>query len=317
MTGLFWLILGLVFVVKGADWLVDGAGSLARRLGVSDLAIGLTVVAFGTSLPELTVNVFAAVQNQPAIAIGDIAGSNICNILLILGITALLYPLQMQKSSVWKEIPFSLLAAVLLLVLAHDKLLDGAADNVLSRTDGLSLLAMFLVFLAYIAGMAGQLLPSEQREGHRPFMLGKSIIFIFLGLMLLIVGGKMVIEGAIQVADKLGVGKSFIAVTLVAVGTSVPELATTIIASFKKKTNIAVGNIVGSNIFNIFFVLGISSVIRPLPVPQDLNLSIYMGIVAVSVLFIMLFIGKRYTLDRWKGAVMLAIYVAYLFIQPR
>jgi len=317
MTGLFWLILGLIFVVKGSGWLIHGAGSLARRLGVSDLAIGLTIVAFGTSLPELTVNIFAAIGNQPSIAIGDVAGSNICNILLILGITALLYPLQVQKSTVWKEIPFSLLAALLLLVLTHDKLLDGAMSNVLSRTDGLSLIGMFLVFLAYITGMARQKLESEGHEEGCQTTPGKTAFFIVLGLIMLTIGGRLVVHGAIQVADILGVSKSFVAVTLVAMGTSLPELATAVVAAYKKKPNIAVGNIVGSNIFNIFWILGVSSVIRPKPVPQDLNFSIYMGVVAIAVFFILLFIGKQSILNRWKGIILLGMYILYLYLQPR
>jgi cation:H+ antiporter len=317
MTGLFWLILGLVFVVKGANWLVDGASSLARRLGVSDLAIGLTVVAFGTSLPEMTVNIFAAIQNQPAIAIGDVAGSNICNILLVLGTAAFLYPLQIQKSTAWKEIPFCFLAAVMLLALTHDKGLDGAATNILSRTDGLCLLALFLMFMVYISGMARQVLETEGHDEEFRIPIGKTILFIVLGLILLTAGGKLVVQGAIQIADMLGISKSFVAVTLVAMGTSVPELAASIVSAFRKKANIAVGNIIGSNVFNVFLILGTSSVIRPKPVPQDLNLGIYMGVVAVAVFFILLLLGKRYTLNRWKGAVMLALYVAYLFIQPR
>lgn len=316
MTGLFWLIGGLVFVVKGAHWLVDGAGSLARQLRVSDLAIGLTVVAFGTSLPEFTVNMFAAVGNQPSIALGDIIGSNICNILLILGTSALLCPLQVQKSVIWKEIPFCFLAAAMLLAFTHDKPLDGAANNVLSRTDGLCLLALFLMFMAYIAGMARQVLETEGHDEEFRIPLSKAVMFIVLGLILLTAGGKMVVHGAIRIADVLGISKSFVAVTLVAMGTSVPELATSIVAAFRKKANIAVGNIIGSNIFNVFLILGVSSVIRPKPVPQDLNLGIYVGVAAVAVLFTLLIVGRRYTLDRWKGAIMLGMYIVYLFFNP-
>jgi len=317
MTGLIFLIAGLALVVLGANWLVDGASSLARRLGVSNLAIGLTVVAFGTSLPELTVNIFAVVQNQPEVAIGNITGSNICNILLILGISALLCPLRVQKSTVWKEIPFSLLAQVMLLAMVLDKFLDGAAGNSLSRTEGFAFLAMFAIFLAYIAGMARNLLSSDQQGEHKVFSLGKSLILVSLGLACLILGGKGVVEGAIGIADWLGLSKSFIAVTLVAVGTSIPELATSTVAAYKKNADIAVGNVVGSNIFNIFLILGVSSIIRPIPLPADLMLSVYVGIIATIILFMTLFVGKRHTIDRWQGAVMLGLYVVYLIIQPR
>ncbi len=317
MLGLVLLAAGLLLVIKGADWLVDGASSLARRLGVSDLAIGLTVVAFGTSLPELTVNIFAVVQNQPAVAIGNITGSNICNILLILGISSLLCPLRVQRSTTWKEIPFSLLAQVLLWIMLLDKVLDGAAENILSRTDGLSLLALFAIFMAYIAGMARNHTQSDEESHAKILTFGKSLLFVLLGLVFLIAGGKLVVDGALGLADWLGLSKSFIAVTVVAVGTSIPELATSAVAAYKKKADIAVGNVIGSNIFNIFFVLGISSTLRPIPMPADLVLSVYAGIAATVILFTMLFVGKRHTIGRWEGAGMLGLYVLYLILQPK
>jgi cation:H+ antiporter len=317
MMGFILLISGLVMVIKGAGWLVDGSSNLARRLGVSDLAIGLTVVAFGTSLPELTVNIFAAIGNEPAVAIGNVTGSNICNILLILGIAALLRPIQVQQSTVWKEIPFCLLAQIMLWVMVMDKSLNGATDNILSRTEGFGLIAMFLIFLAYIAGMAKKTSSTEQKNEQILFGFRKSVVLISLGLVLLVIGGKGIVEGAIRIADWMGLGKSFIAVTLIAVGTSIPELATSIVAAYKKNADIAVGNVVGSNIFNILFVLGTTSIIHPIPMSEDLMLSIYVGIIAIVVLFITLFTGKRHTIDRWEGAGMLGLYVLYLMMQPR
>lgn len=317
MAGLILLVAGLLLVIKGAHWLVDGASSLARRLGVSDLAIGLTVVAFGTSLPELTVNIFAVVQDQPAVAVGNVTGSNICNILLILGIASLLCPLRVQRSTTWKEIPFSLLAAVLLALMVSDKALDGAMADTLSRTDGLSLLAMFVIFMAYIAGMARDLLPPELRDEHGISTLGKSAAYVLLGIGVLIVGGKLTVDGALKLAEAMGLSKSFIAVTLVAVGTSLPELATSVVAAYKKNADIAVGNVIGSNIFNIFLILGISSTLRPIPMPADLYLSVYAGIAATVVLFTMLFVGKRHTIGRWEGAGLLGLYILYLILQPK
>jgi cation:H+ antiporter len=313
----FLFVIGVALVIKGADWLVDGSSSLARRLGVSDLAIGLTVVAFGTSLPELTVNVFAVIQNQPEVAIGNVTGSNICNILLVLGGSALLCPIYVQRSTVWKEIPFSLLAQLLLLVMAMDTVLDGAGINILSRTEGFSLLGMFTIFLTYIAGMAKDLPQITEAEEHRTIPPVKSAVFILLGLGLLIIGGKLVVEGAVAIAEQLNLGKGFVAVTLVAVGTSLPELATSLVAAYKKKADIAVGNVVGSNIFNIFLILGISSTLYPIPVPSDMTLSLYVGIIATVILFATLFVGKRHCIGRWEGAVMLAMYVIYLILQPR
>lgn len=317
MLGIVIFAVGLVLVIKGADFLVDGASSLARRLGVSDLAIGLTVVAFGTSLPELTVSLFAAIQGQPAVAVGNVTGSNICNILLILGISSLLCPLRVQISTVWKEIPFSLLAQVLLLAMVADRVLDGMDINVLSRTDGLSLLALFVIFLAYIAGMARDLPQTQDEHGSRIHSTGKSAVLIMLGLILLIIGGKLVVKGALDVARWLNISESFVAVTLVAVGTSLPELATSAVAAYRKKTDIAVGNVVGSNIFNIFLILGVSSTVRPIPVPADLVLSFYVGIFATLFLFVTLFVGKRHRIGRWEGAIMLGFYVVYLIMQPR
>lgn len=315
--GFIWLIIGLVLVVKGADWLVDGACSLARRLGVSDLAIGLTVVAFGTSLPELVVNLAAVLQNKPEMAIGNITGSNICNVLLILGAASLFCPLGVQKNTTWKEIPFSLLAGVLLLVMASDRWLDGASQNIISRTDGFGLLALFVIFLAYIAGMARDLPEVAQQGEHEIHSVGKSLLLLAAGLAFLIVGGKLVVLGAVQIATALGLSESFVAVTLVAVGTSLPELATSVVAAYKKKADIAIGNVVGSNIFNIFLILGTSSVLRRIPVPSELMLSLYVGVLAVVLLLVFLLIGRRHILQRWQGVVLLAVYGIYLIVQPR
>lgn len=316
MTGLLLLLMGLVAVVLGANWLVDGASALARRLKVSDLAIGLTVVAFGTSLPELVVNVFAAIQNSPAVALGNITGSNIANILLILGLSALLCPLQVGKGTTWKEIPLALLAAVLLWLFCSDTVVDGAFASILSRSESLAFLGFFLVFLYYTFGIAHDLptdgapLPSSSPT----FSTAKIIILVFAGLALLIIGGKAVVEGAVRLAAAAGLSESFIAATLVAVGTSLPELATSITAAWKKKPDIAVGNVVGSNIFNIFFILGISGLIRPLAITPELIPTLWIGILAAAILFVCMFTGSRHKIDRWEGAAMLALYVLFILI---
>jgi len=315
MEGLFWLTVGLAAVVFGAGRLVDGASGLARRLGISDLAVGLTVVAFGTSLPELAVNVFASVENSPAIAIGNITGSNIANIFLILGISSLIFPLQTGRGTTWREIPFALLAASLLAALTADRFFDGSAAGSLSRTDGLAFLGFFIVFLYYVAGIAKDTPGIADSVRKDILSTSRCTVFIIVGLVLLIVGGKLVVSGAVRIAQAAGLSESFIAVTLVAVGTSIPELATSVAAAFKKNPDIAVGNIVGSNIFNIFFILGISSLIRPIPVPQELYISIYAGIIAAAVLFICMFTGRRHRIDRWEGAAMLGLYVLYLVFQ--
>jgi len=314
MTGLLLLLMGLVAVVFGANWLVDGASALARRLKVSDLAIGLTVVAFGTSLPELVVNVFAAVQNSPAVALGNVTGSNIANILLILGLSALLCPLQVGKGTTWKEIPLALLAAILLWIFCSDTFLDGASASMLSRSEAFAFLGFFLVFLYYTFGIAHDLPTDGVTPPSRTLSTAKITILVLAGLALLIVGGKGVVEGAIRLAAAAGLSESFIAATLVAVGTSLPELATSVAAAWKKKPDIAVGNVVGSNIFNIFFVLGISGLIRPLAITPELIPTLWIGILAAAILFVCMFTGTRHKIDRWEGAAMLAIYILFLLI---
>jgi len=313
MLWVFLLVfVGFVLVIKGADLLVDGACALARRLSVSDLMIGLTVVAFGTSLPELAVNVFASLKGSTGIAIGNILGSNIANILLILGISGIIYPLIVTKGTVWKEIPLSLLAAVLLGILANDRLIDNADSSALTRTDGLVLLSFFVIFIYYILGIAKRIEGSEALFPAKERGIRKISVMITSGLLALILGGKFVSDGAVELATTLGISQSTIGLTVVALGTSLPELATSAIAAYKKNPEIAVGNIVGSNIFNIFFILGISSLIRPLPFGPQSNVDIGALILANILLFIFMFTGKKRKLDRWEAGLFLVIYTAYI-----
>jgi len=306
------VLVGFVLVIKGADLLVDGACALARKLSVSDLMIGLTVVAFGTSLPELAVNVFAGLKGSTDIAIGNILGSNIANILLILGISGIIYPLIVTKGTVWKEIPLSLLAALLLGILANDRLIDNAESSTLTRTDGLVLLSFFVIFIYYTLGIAKRIEGSEALYPLKERSIKKISIMIVAGLLALISGGKLVVDGAVDLATALGISQSTIGLTIVAVGTSLPELATSAMAAYKKNPEIAVGNIVGSNIFNIFFILGITSLIRPLPFAAKRNLDIGVLILANILLFLFMFTGKKRKLDRWEAALFLVIYSAYI-----
>lgn len=314
------LIAGLVLVVKGADWLVNGASSIARRLGVSELTIGLTIVAFGTSLPELTVNLFASISGANDIAIGNIVGSNTANILLILGISAIVSPLTIQTSTVWKEIPLALLAALTLFVMANDHLIDGYPVSELSRTDGLTLIGFFLIFLWYTVGMQ----KIEDGHGGKVGTLPVAAGLTLAGLVLLIVGGKLIVDGATGIVEILGISQALIGLTVVAVGTSIPELATSVVAAKKGKADIAVGNIIGSNIFNIFWILGISATIRPLIFQPALNVDLGMGIVATILLFFVVHTGafhrrllfwlqrSGHVIERKEGFLMLLIYVAYI-----
>ncbi|MFC1822832.1 calcium/sodium antiporter [Thermodesulfobacteriota bacterium] len=305
-------ILGFVFLIKGAGFLVDGASSIARRLKVSGLVIGLTVVAFGTSTPELFVNLIASVQGNTEIAIGNVLGSNISNIFLILGISSLIYPLSVTKGTVWKEIPLSLLAAILLGILANDRWIDGTNDSALTRTDGLVFLSFFIIFLYYSFSIAKNIEGMEEHVPAKQYGMGRSLLFIVLGLVGLSLGGKWIVDGAVHMAKSFGMSESLVGLTIVAVGTSLPELATSAVAAHKKNVEIAVGNVVGSNIFNIFFVLGISSTVKPLSFQIKNNLDIGVVILANLFLFFSMFTGKKRSLDRWEGAVFVLLYAGYI-----
>ena len=307
------MLMGFVLVIKGADLLVDGATALARKLSVSDLMVGLTIVAFGTSLPELSVNVFASLKGSTDIAIGNVLGSNIANIFLILGISGIIYPLVVTKGTVWKEIPLSLLAAVLLGILTNDRLIDNAEGSILTRIDGLVFLSFFVVFLYYSFGIAKHLEVSEAFVPGKKHSFKKISVMVAAGLLVLILGGKFVVDGAVGLAIALGISQSLIGLTIVAVGTSLPELATSAVAAYKKNPEIALGNVVGSNIFNIFFILGVSSLIRPLPFTSESNFDIGALILANVLLFVFMFTGKRRKLDRWEAGLFLVIYAAYIF----
>ena len=305
-------LIGFLLLFKGASFLLVGASGIARMLKVSDLVIGLTVVAFGTSFPELSVNIFATMKGNTEIAIGNILGSNVFNILLILGVSAIIYPLKVSKGTVWKEIPLPLLAAVLLGISANDKLIDGGSVSALTRIDGLILLSFFVIFLYYIFGIAKSPEISNTNQPAKEHGLRKSIFLVVLGLFCLMIGARWTVNGAVKLALALGASESLIGLTIVAAGTSLPELATSSVAAYKKNTDIAVGNIVGSNIFNIFFILGISSVIRPLPFQARSNVDIGVTVISSFLLFLCMFTGKRRFLDRWEGSVFILLYGAYI-----
>jgi len=305
-------IAGFVLLIKGASFLVDGASAVARRLNVSDLVIGLTVVAFGTSTPELFVNVIASAKGNTGIAIGNVLGSNIANILLILGVSSVIHPLEVTKGTVWKEIPFSLLAALVLGVMANDQLIDQKNFSALSRIDGLILLSFFSIFMYYSYSIAGEIEGVKQHVQMEEKSTVKSLFFVGAGLAALALGGKWIVDGAVVIAKNFGMSESLIGLTIVAVGTSLPELATSATAAYRRNAEIAVGNVIGSNIFNIFFVLGISSIIKPLPFNLKDNLDIGAVILASLLLFLFMFTGKKRSLDRWEGAIFLVLYAVYI-----
>lgn len=302
------LVGGLVLLVKGADWLVDGASVLAKKNKVSDLAIGLTIVAFGTSAPELVVNVVAASEGYSDIVFGNIIGSNNFNLFVILGIAGIITPLSVQSSTVWKEIPFSFLAALLMLFLVNNYF--SGSSGLLSRYDAALLLVLFIVFLVYVAT---QLKSDPNVEAVEPkdYTTLKIWVLIFAGLGGLVLGGKLVVDNAVAMAQSLGVSEKIIGLTIVAAGTSLPELATSVVAAMKRNADIAIGNIVGSNIFNIFLILGVSGLIRPLNFQASFNTDIYLIMGGTVFLFLAMFIGEKHRLDRWQAFVLLSFYLLY------
>ncbi len=306
------LIVGFVLLIKGADLLVDGASSIARRLEISDLVIGLTVVAFGTSTPELSVNLISSINGNTGIAVGNVLGSNIANILLILGISSMIYPLSVSKGTVWKEIPFSLLATVVFAVIANDALIDGAGTSAIGRGDGLVLLSFFAIFLYYSFSIASAIdgMDSEIPSGTRS--LSGATVRVLLGLTGLALGGKWIVDGAVTVAMSFGLSEAMVGLTIVAIGTSLPELATSGMAAYKRNVEIAVGNVVGSCIFNVLLVLGVSSAIRPLPFDPSSNSDILVLLGASLLLFFSMFTLKRRSVDRIEGGVFLIFYLTYM-----
>ncbi len=301
---------GLLLLIFGSNWLVDGASSLARKLNISDIVIGLTVVAFGTSSPELVVNLIASFNGNTDIAIGNIVGSNIFNILVILGVTAVVLPVRVMNNTVWKEIPFSILAVLVLGFIANDIIIDGHQKNEISRIDGLVLLSFFAIFMAYTFILAKQSGPLMEVEKVR-MSVPKSGFFVIAGLAGLFFGGRFLVMGAVDIARTLGMTESVIGLTVVAAGTSLPELATSITAALKKNSDIAIGNVVGSNIFNVFFILGTSAVINPLPFSAGSNFDILTALLASILMFIFVFTRKGRKIDRPEGIFLVLLYIAY------
>ena len=303
---------GFVLLIKGADFLVDGSSSIAKKFNISNLVIGLTVVAFGTSAPELFVNLFASFNGTTDIAIGNIVGSNIANTLLILGVASLIFPLKVRKGTVWREIPLGLFAGLLVLIMANDKLIGGQVFNSIGRIDGIILIFFFVIFLYYTIRISKEKNEDELEVKPKIYSNFLSLSFIVIGLLGLTLGGKWIIDSAVNIAKTFGLSDALIGLTIVAIGTSLPELATSVVAVFKKNADIAVGNVVGSNIFNIFWILGISSVIKPLPFSENLNFDLIVIVMSSALLFGWMFLGKRHILEKWQGAIFILLYIGYI-----
>jgi cation:H+ antiporter len=309
LTTILFLILGLGVLILGAEFLVRGSASFARKMGISPIVIGLTVVAFGTSMPELVVNMYSAIEGTADIAIGNIVGSNIFNILGVLGISAIIAPLRIKQNTVWKEIPFAILAIVLVFIMGNDALFDKSDFSTITRTDGFSLISLFIVFMFYVFGLAKT---EGKAEEIKTYSFPISILLTLAGLGCLFIGGKILVENAVILARIAGLSEALIGLTIVAVGTSLPELATSVVATIHKHYDIAVGNVVGSNIFNVFWILGLTSVILPLPINPLVNIDILICVSATVLLFLFMFVGYRHGLGRWQGISFVVLYILYL-----
>ena len=320
---ILFLIGGLILILLGANGLTNGAASVAKRFHIPPIVIGLTIVAFGTSAPELTVSVSSALKGSADIAIGNVVGSNIFNTLMIVGCTALFAPIVITRNTLRKEIPLCILSSIVLLICANDVFLDKASENILNRVDGLLLLCFFVIFMGYTFAIASKPATIEQQAEHpvieeeteiKSLPWWKSILYIIGGLAALIYGGQLFVDGATGIARNLGVSESIIGLTLVAGGTSLPELATSIVAALKKNPEIAIGNVIGSNLFNIFFVLGCSASITPLHLSGITNFDLFTLVGSGILLWLFgLFFAKR-TITRIEGGVMILCYVAYTVV---
>ena len=297
------LVVGFLLLVWGADWLVDGASGLAKRYHVSDLVIGLTIVAMGTSMPEFVVNMASIGNGSTDLAITNALGSNILNIFLILGSTALLYPIVSQATSRRVDIPLAALAGVLVL-------LFGLFCEGIPRWGGILLLLIFMGYMYYTFRHAKA--GSEQEETFRPMKLWRALLLIVLGLAGLILGGEMIVKSAVHIAQQAGVSEALIGLTIVALGTSLPELATSLIAAAKKNCDIALGNVVGSNIFNVFMILGCSAAIKPLPSYPGFVLDSIMAALGCVLVWVFVMTNKKHQIRWWHGAIMLIVYGGYL-----
>ncbi len=306
-------VIGFILLVYGANWLVDGAASIARRYQIPHVVIGLTIVALGTSAPELVVNIVASFKDNSDVALGNILGSNISNVFLILGVSALIFPLAVSKNTLWKEIPFAIFGALLFGILANNLIFKAWSSPLIARVDGIVLILFFVLFMIYTFIIARQKDVNTHLDikvKAHPVVL--SLLMIASGIAALVMGGRWIVDGAVAIAGSLGMSEAVISLTIVAIGTSLPELATCVAAAMKRNADIVIGNILGSNIFNIFFVMGTSAVIKPLPFNQALNFDVLAGIFSTLLLWMFLIISGQRTLHRWHGGVFVVMYVVYV-----
>lgn len=312
---ILYLILGLALILVGANYLTDGSAALAQRFRMPEFIIGLTIVAVGTSMPEFVVSVMSAIQGKSDLAIGNIVGSNIFNVFLSLGICALISPIPFTRGNIRRDIPIGVAASLLLLFFAFDQSLGLGAENVLSRWEGVVMFLLYILLMIYTIRLTRKELPVEepQEEGKKPMALWLSLVMIAGGLCGLIFGGEMFVNNATLLARRLGVSESVIAITLVAGGTSLPELASSVVSLLKGKSEMALGNVVGSNIANILLILGVSATINPLTLGGITMLDMLVVLLSSVLLLLTAFTFQRRELDRWEGVIFLAIYGIYVW----
>lgn len=310
---LLWIVAGLVMILVGSDWLVDGASGIARKYGISEFIIGMTIVGIGTSMPELVSSGIAAIGGHGDMAIGNVTGSNICNVLLILGVTALISPIGYTRSNIRKDIPFAIGVSLFLMLMLYNGfgLFHEMGTPGISRMDALCLLLIFVVFMidSFKSAKKGG---GEEEEDVKPMPIGKALVFIVLGLAGLVFGGRFFVDHTVSIAERFHVSEAFISITLMAVGTSLPELATCVVAAMKGKNQLALGNVIGSNIFNIALIIGVSGLISPFEIQSISTIDMVMVLVSILMLWMAAFTFKRGKLDRIEGAIFLLVYVGYI-----
>ena len=299
---ILFIILGVWCVLKGADYLTEGAAAVARRMHIPEMIIGLTIVAAGTSAPELFVSVVSALKGTSDMAVGNVVGSNIMNTMLIVGVAAMVAPMNISKNTVKKDLPFTVAASMLLLFLAF--------DHFLGHVGGFMLLAGFALFMAYSIYSASRSPEPDSNDQVVQMSKLKSAIFVLGGLLLLIVGSNVFVDHASQLALSMGISEGVVGLTVVAGGTSLPELATTVVAARKGQSALAIGNVIGSNVFNILLILGLTATIHPLQIEGITTID--MAVMLLSVILVWLFSRTRYTVERWEGGLLLVIYIGYL-----
>ncbi|SFJ28558.1 Inner membrane protein YrbG [Terrisporobacter petrolearius] len=303
------LLFGFLLLIKGADFFVEGSSSIAKKFNIPSLIIGLTIVAFGTSAPEAAVSITAAIRGQNEMAIANVVGSNIFNILFVVGVTAMIKPIYVQKSTILKEFPFLLLSSIVLAILAYDVWFQGYNENILTRADGLIFIALFIIFIYYLIDMAINSNDETSEENYKVMPLSKSILLSIGGLLGIIIGGNFVVNSASDIAMSLGMSENLVGLTIVAIGTSLPELATSIVAAKKGESDIAIGNAVGSNIFNILFVLGVSSCISNVPVQAEAFTDMFVMIVSTIIVYVLAISNRK--INKVEGMIISLLYIAY------